>query len=278
MPPIKRNQKPVAAPVARRLAGHAGPTRQAGPTPRVDRAGTAASEARQEKTVQEEAAQEEAAQEGTLQGEAGQDEAGQAGPAGAGGSWEAVTAGATAARGSTSEAEGSAGSSERGGAARTLTYAALVVGVAAGAAGIYLAFQPGISIPNEAFVDRAETDAVLTAASSNVQRLVSIDHETLDEYHDSLGEFLTPNLVDDLNENWPALRDSYEQSATTVDAQVKEAGLAYLEGDRAEVLLVQDVSMERDGVAVGSTSGTYLVGLDRVDGVWKLSRIPDLPS
>ena len=41
---------------------------------------------------------------------------------------------------------------------------------------------------------------------------------------------------------------------------------------------MQDVSMTRDGVAAGSTSGTYLVGLDRIDGVWKLSRIPDLPS
>ncbi|MBB1044788.1 hypothetical protein G6018_09730, partial [Dietzia sp. DQ11-44] len=113
---------------------------------------------------------------------------------------------------------------------------------------------------------------------TNVQRLVAIDHETLDEYHDSLGEFLTPKLVNELDENWPALRDSYEQSATSVDAEVREAGLAYLQGDKAEVLLVQDVSMTRDGAAAGSTSGTYLVGLDRIDGVWKLSRIPDLPS
>lgn len=161
---------------------------------------------------------------------------------------------------------------------RPLTYAALAVGIAAGAAGIYLASQPGIDVPNEAFVDQAATNEVLTAASTNVQRLVSIDYETLDDYHASLDEFLTPNLVEDLNANWPTLRDSYEQSATTVDAQVREAGLAYLDGDRAEVLLVQDVSMERDGAAAGSTSGTYLVGLDRVDGVWKLSRIPDLPS
>ena len=153
-----------------------------------------------------------------------------------------------------------------------------VKNMVAGAAGAYLATEPGISVPNQAFVDRAETDEVLTAASTNVQRLVSIDHESLDEYHDSLGEFLTPNLVEELDANWPALRDSYEQSATTVDAQVREAGLSYLEGDRAEVLLVQDVSMERDGAAAGSTSGTYLVGLDRVDGVWKLSKIPDLPS
>ncbi|MFN3340854.1 MAG: hypothetical protein ACK40Z_14235 [Dietzia sp.] len=161
---------------------------------------------------------------------------------------------------------------------RTLAYAALAVGLVAGATGAFLATGPGVDVDNQAFVDQAVTDEVLTAASTNVQRLVAIDHETLDEYHDSLGEFLTPALVTELDENWPALRDSYEQSATAVEAQVREAGLSYLDGDKAEVLLVQDVSMTRDGVAAGSTSGTYLVGLDRIDGVWKLSRIPDLPS
>lgn len=161
---------------------------------------------------------------------------------------------------------------------RSLAYAALAVGLVAGTTGIVLATEPGVDVTNQAFVDRAVTDEVLTAASTNVQRLVAIDHETLDEYYDSLGEFLTPALVTELDANWPALRDSYEQSATAVDAQVREAGLSYLDGDKAEVLLVQDVSMTRDGVAAGSTSGTYLVGLDRIDGVWKLSKIPDLPS
>lgn len=174
------------------------------------------------------------------------------------------------------------GGSRRRSLARPLTIGALAVGLVAGVGGaaglIYLALSDGAEPANQAFVDQAATEAVLTAATTNVQRLVSIDHESLDEYHDSLGEFLTPNLVEELDKNWPTLKDSYEQSATTVDAQVREAGLSYLEGDRAEVLLVQDVSMERDGAAVGSTSGTYLVGLDRVDGVWKLSRIPDLPS
>lgn len=161
---------------------------------------------------------------------------------------------------------------------RSLAYAALAVGVVAGAVGAYLATEPGVDVTNRAFVNQSETDEVLSAATANVQRLVAIDHETLDEYHDSLGEFLTPNLVTELDENWPTLRDSYEQTSTSVDANVSEAGLSYLEGDRAEVLLVQDVSMTRDGAAAGSTSGTYLVGLDKVDGVWKLSRIPDLPS
>lgn len=192
---------------------------------------------------------------------------------------ETASEGATTRSRKTATAPGSDDTSgRRRNLARPIAYAALVVGVAAGAAGTYLAFQPGISINNQAFVDQAATDEVLTAATTNVQRLVAIDHENLDAYHDSLGEFLTPNLVEDLDENWPALRDSYEQSATTVDAQVLEAGLSYLEGDNAEVLLVQDVSMERDGAAAGSTSGTYLVGLTKVDGAWKLSRIPDLPS
>lgn len=161
---------------------------------------------------------------------------------------------------------------------RALAIAGIVVGLAAGGAGAYLATEPGVGVDNQAFVDQQATDEVLAAASTNVQRLVAIDHETLDAYHDSLGEFLTPNLVSQLDENWPTLKDTYEQSKTKVDAQVREAGLAYLSGDKAEVLLVQDVSMTRDGTAAGSTTGTYLVGLDRVDGVWKLSRIPDLPS
>lgn len=159
-----------------------------------------------------------------------------------------------------------------------LAIAALVVGLAAAGAGAYLSTNPGVEVQNQAFVDQDATDEVLTAAGAAVQRLVSIDHETLDEYHASLGEFLTPNLVRELDENWPALKDSYEQSETEVDAQVREVGLTHLSGDSAEVLLVQDVSMTREGAAAGSTSGTYLVGLDRVDGVWKLSRIPDLPS
>lgn len=234
MPPIKRNQKPAAAPVTRRLAGHADPVRPGGGGSPVSGTGAA----------------------GTSRRGSGGDDAQR--------------------RSSSSTDTGR--TSRRRPPGRPLAYAALAVGVAAGAAGAVLAFQPGISISNEAFVDQAATDEVLTAASANVQRLVSIDYETLDEYHASLGEFLTPNLVDELNANWPALRDSYEQSATTVHAQVREAGLAYLEGDRAEVLLVQEVSMERDGAAAGSTSGTYQVGLDKVDGVWKLSRIPDLPA
>ena len=159
-----------------------------------------------------------------------------------------------------------------------LASAAVAVGLVAGATGAFLATEPGVSVENRAFVDQQATDEVLAAATTNVQRLVAIDHEKLDEYQASLGEFLTPDLVEELERNWPALRDSYEQTATTVDALVREAGLSYLQGDKAEVLLVQDVSMSRDGAAAGSTSGTYLVGLDKVDGVWELSRIPDLPS
>lgn len=161
---------------------------------------------------------------------------------------------------------------------RIASYSAIAVGLVAGIAGTALVLVPENEPTNQAFVDTVATDDVLSAATSSVQRLVAIDHTELDAYQESLGEFLTPELVDELNSNWPALRDSYEQSATTVDAQVREVGLSMLEGDNAEVLLVQDVSITRDGAAAGSTSGTYLVGMERIDGVWKLSKIPDLPA
>ena len=267
MPPIKRNQKQGAQPARRRLAGHAGTvgsgTVGSGTARSGDQAGAVP---------------------GSGPGRTTEDEVAAAGT-GAGaapGSHAAPGAGTTAGTGPEAPAETDAAPGERTGrrtpSARTLAYAALGVGLVAGAAAAVLATEPGVSVENRAFVDRAATDEVLAAATTNVQRLVSIDHRELDQYHDSLGEFLTPKLVGELDQNWPALKDSYEQSATTVDAQVREAGLAFLQGDRAEVLLVQDVSMSRDGAAAGSTSGTYLVGLDKVDGVWKLSRIPDLPS
>lgn len=240
MPPIKRNQKP-ATPPRRRVAGRPAGT----PTGPADAAGQPARGARREPAV----ADTEPAVGGHPPG----------GPA-------TREAGERRGRGLP--------------VGLVLAVLAVVVGLVAGVAGItgIVLARTGDDTPNRAFVDREATDEVLTAASTNVQRLVSIDHEELDAYHDSLDEFLTPDLVAKLDENWATLKDTYEQTETEVDAQVREAGVTHLSGDSAEVLLVQDVSMSRGGQAAGSTIGTYLVGLDRIDGVWKLSRIPDLPS
>lgn len=155
---------------------------------------------------------------------------------------------------------------------------ALVVGLAAGIAGLALAVVPGDEPDNRAFVDQGTTEEVLRLASTHAQRLVAIDYTELDAYQESLDEFLAPNLVDELNETWDALSETYEQTQTAVDAQTQNVGLSFLTEDRAEVLLVLSVSMTRDGVASGSTTGTYLVELSRMDDTWKLSQIPDLPA
>lgn len=155
---------------------------------------------------------------------------------------------------------------------------ATVVGLAAGIAGLTLALVPGEEPDNRAFVDSAVTDEVLSLAATHAQRLVAIDYTELDAYHESLDEFLAPNLVEELNETWDALSATYEQSQTAVDAQAQNVGLSFLTEDRAEVLLVLSVSMTRDGAASGSTTGTYLVELSRMDDTWKLSQIPDLPA
>ena len=162
--------------------------------------------------------------------------------------------------------------------------AAVVVGVAAAVVGgLSLADHPSSPLPtvrdgNSAFVDTQRTEEVRRAATSAVQRLVSIEHQSLDEYHDTLGEYLSDELIAELDTSWPTLRQTYQDTKLGVDADVTDVGVSYLQDDQAEVLLVQDVSTTRDGVAAGSTTGTYLVTMSRIDGVWKLSKIPDLPS
>lgn len=166
--------------------------------------------------------------------------------------------------------------------ARSRTFAfpviALAVGLVAGIAGIILAFSPGIDPDNRTFLDRDASEEVLRLGSTHVQRLVAIDYTELDAYQESLDEFLMPNLVGELNETWDALSATYEQTETVVEAQTQTVGLSFLTEDRAEVLLVLSVSMTREGIMAGSTTGTYLVEMTREDDTWKLSRIPDLPS
>lgn len=156
----------------------------------------------------------------------------------------------------------------------------LALGLAAGGAGVGLAVatEPDTAPDNLAFVNSETTDEVLSLAAAHAQRLVAIDYTELDQYHESLDEFLTPNLVEELDSTWDVLSETYEQTKTVVDAQTLDVGMSFLTEDRAEVLMVVNVSLSRDGVASGSTTGTYLVELSRVDDTWKLSRIPDLPS
>lgn len=156
--------------------------------------------------------------------------------------------------------------------------AAAVVGVIGLVLATVFFLRPGLDYENEAFADRESTDEVATAAAENAKKLVGIDYETLDEYVDDLPEIMTPDLEDELMKNWDQLADTYKQAKTKVDVTISDVGVTYLEENRAEVLIAQNVSVTQDGQAAGSTDGTYLVRLEKVDGDWKLSSIPDLPS
>ena len=107
---------------------------------------------------------------------------------------------------------------------------------------------------------------------------MAIDYETLDDYVAGLPEIMTQGLEDELMKSWDQLSDTYEQAKTKVDVTISDVGVTYLEDNRAEVLIAQNVSVTQDGQAAGSTDGTYLIRLEKVDGDWKLSSIPDLPS
>lgn len=155
---------------------------------------------------------------------------------------------------------------------------ALAVGLIGIVVAVVLFFRPGLDFDNQAYADRAETDAVATAAAENAKKLVAIDYETLDDYVAGLPDIMTQGLEDELMKSWDQLSDTYEQAKTKVDVTISDVGVTYLEDNRAEVLIAQNVSVTQDGQAAGSTDGTYLIRLEKVDGDWKLSSIPDLPS
>ncbi|WP_333619201.1 hypothetical protein [Dietzia sp.] len=159
-----------------------------------------------------------------------------------------------------------------------LSIAAAIIGVALLIAAFVLHTKPGVDFDNEAFVDDEDTTAVATAAAANAKQLVSVDYETLDQYKAAIPDIVTPNLETELDKSWDQLADTYKQSKTKVTAEVQNAGVSYLQGDRAEVLVVENVSVTQDGKDAGETVGTYLLQLQNVDGTWKLSSIPDLPS
>lgn len=155
---------------------------------------------------------------------------------------------------------------------------ALAVGLIGIVVAVVLFFRPGLGFENQAYADRAETDAVATAAAENAKKLVAIDYETLDDYVAGLPDIMTQGLEDELMKSWDQLADTYKQAKTKVDVTISDVGVTYLEENRAEVLIAQNVSVTQDGQAAGSTDGTYLIRLEKVDGDWKLSSIPDLPS
>lgn len=143
------------------------------------------------------------------------------------------------------------------------------------AAGI-LANRPGISYDNSAYVDDEKTAEVATVAAANVQRLMAIDYRTVDEYHDSLDEFLAPALREELEASWETMRQSYVQSETVVNVRVTDVAVTYLQDNRAETLVAAQVKLNRGEEPLSESIGTYVVGLQDMDGGWKITSIPDL--
>lgn len=153
-----------------------------------------------------------------------------------------------------------------------------LLGIVGIVAAVVLYQRPGIDYDNQAYVDQEATTEVATAAAAAVQRLMAIDYRTVDEYHDRLGEIVTPNIAAQLDESWEPLKEFYVQSQTVVQVKVTDTAIAFLQDDRAEVLVSTQASVSRDDQHVSDTGGPAIVGLQKVDGVWKLSDIPDLPS
>ena len=63
------------------------------------------------------------------------------------------------------------------------------------------------------------------------------------------------------------------QSKTTTQAKVDDVGVSLLDDTHAEVLAFLTVSVENDGVAMGSSSGPELIHMQKVGDKWLLSEV-----
>lgn len=159
---------------------------------------------------------------------------------------------------------------------RWVVWLAVLIAILGGAAAGVFALRPGITYTNAAYAKQEPTTAVATAAAANVQRLMAIDYRTVDDYHARLGEFLTPNLQAELDASWDTMRQSYVQSQTVVTVRVTDVAVTYLQDDRAETLVAAQVKLNRGEEPVSESIGTYVVGLQYLDGQWKITSIPDM--
>lgn len=184
--------------------------------------------------------------------------------------------------GTDADAAAAAGEQRAGGGRWSRSTAALVVPALIGVIGIVAAIvmyqRPGIDYDNQAYVDQEATAEVATATAGAVQRLMAIDYRAVDQYHDTIGEIATENLVTELDRSWETLKETYVQGETVVQVTVTDTAVTFLQDDHAEVLVSTQATVYRGDQPVSDSGGPVLVGMHKVDGTWKLSKIPDLPS
>lgn len=151
--------------------------------------------------------------------------------------------------------------------------AALVVGAFA----VVAFFRPGVDDSNRAYVDTGATEEVRAAAENVLRTVYTVDGKNPQGYKDALRTVLTPEMLADFDKFADTTFSALAQGQVKTETKADPVGVTMLTDDRAETLVNFVVSSTKAGQAEPSQTGPILVRLQKVDGHWLASDIPNRP-
>ncbi|WP_228819274.1 hypothetical protein [Nocardia transvalensis] len=144
-----------------------------------------------------------------------------------------------------------------------------------GAFATVAAFRPGVGDANLAFVDNKATDEVKAAAQHALTTLFSYDPKNLDKFKETARQELTGKALADSDKYLDPAIDAARQTQTKAEGTIDPIGVTFLTSDRAELLVNLTVNSTKDGAPQESASGPVVVHMQKVNGRWLVSDIPN---
>ncbi|MFD4365989.1 hypothetical protein [Rhodococcus sp. NPDC058521] len=148
---------------------------------------------------------------------------------------------------------------------------ALVLGIFA----VVAAFKPFARFDNTAWIDGPTTAEVSAAAKEASEATFSYGFETVDEDFDRARTYMNDEMRKEFDQTADTTKTAVQQTKTATQAEVSDVGVSILDGDRATLVAFMNVSSTNEGAAQGSTSGSLVIDMERIDGKWVLAGIRD---
>ena len=143
---------------------------------------------------------------------------------------------------------------------------------------VVAAFKPGASTQsNMAFMNSSETSALKAQAGDRICAVLSIDPTKFDDWADKAKTGLTGEALNEFNEYQSTSRDLAAQSGQGAECKVDMVAVSNMDGSSATVIATVLISTTQQGVAVLSGPGQARteLGMQKVDGQWRINRISD---
>ncbi len=138
------------------------------------------------------------------------------------------------------------------------------------------AFRPGVDDSNRAYLDNDQTAQVKAAAGQVLSAVYGVDAKDLAGYKAAARKVLTGKALADSDKYLDGVMQAYQQTGAKSEVHTEPVGVTLLTADHAEVLANTTVGLTKDGVAQPSASGPILLRLEKVDGRWLASDLPNL--